>query len=73
MKQTLMQKLLDKIYPILRKITGHKYGCCDRFKECSIWVEELRVQIDLARTFYNPPVRIVGLQKLDEEEDEVEE
>lgn len=45
----------------------------DRFKECSTWVEELRVQIDLARTFYNPPVRIVGLRKLDEEEGEVEE
>lgn len=36
MRQTLMQKLRGEIiYPILRKITGHKYDCCDRWSRCS--------------------------------------
>jgi len=35
MKQTFMQKVFERIRPILRKITGHKYGCCDRWARCS--------------------------------------
>lgn len=35
MTQTFMQKVFERIRPILRKITGHKYGCCDGWARCS--------------------------------------
>ena len=35
MTQTFMQKVFERILTTLRKITGHKYDCCDRWARCS--------------------------------------
>ena len=35
MTQTFMQKVFERILPILQKITGHQYDCCDKWARCS--------------------------------------
>ena len=35
MTEPLWQKVLRKIYPFVRAITGHEYDCCGTLKRCS--------------------------------------
>ena len=35
MTQTFIQKVFERIFPILRKVTGHKYDCCNKWVRCS--------------------------------------